>query len=509
MSGGCGIYGAPRSRPVRFKLDCEKLNHERDEGMIRAVGEVRLEREKDWIESENLTLHFTDGMEELENARARIDVRGSFEVEDRRGWLRHRVGVRGKTLVVQFEPLGGTPKRVLLEAEEGGRAELKVIDDTGFGQVFEGSTLAAYLEGGALRLVEGSGDAMELREIVDATKPVVLRQACADKVEARFRPDGEVDRVQLEGQVELQDGDVYLAGGQRAVLDWSRNRVEVAGRSVTLYTRRGELSAPQFVYLRDRSLVTAEGGVYAQLDEDAAGALATTPLARGAGPVHVQSDEANWTLEPSAFNFLGSVRAWRGPNLLIANQLRGQERNQQLSASGGPVKTVFEPSDSMVASGATAPIEVMARQLTYQHGNPRRLIYKGGVRALQEAKRLRCAELEIELGRDGGVDRMRCVDDVEIEDTVSGRRILGDLAVYDLARASIEVFGERIKVRETNGNEFACGYLVYNVEASSVEVRGAPPADRAAVQGWTGPKPKAEPAVEVERTSTAPPEASP
>ncbi len=489
MSGGVHLRSTPGA-PVRFKLDCDKLNHERDEGMIRAVGEVRLERNNDWIESENLTLHFSNGMDQLENARARIDVRGTFDVDDSRGWLRHRVGVKGKVLVVQFEPIGGTPKRVQLEAGEGQRAELKVIDDTGFGQVFVGKTLAGYLEGGIMRLIEGSGDGLELREIVDAPQPVVLRQACADRFEARFDPQGAVDRVQLDGQVELQDGEVYLAGGQRANLDWSRNRVDISGKNVTLYSRRGELSSPKFVFLRDRGLIRAEDGVYAQLDEEAAGALATTPLARGEGPVHIQADKANWTLDPSSFTFIGSVRAWRGPNLLTANQLRGQEANQQLSASGGPVKTVFEPAGSFDSERPGAPVEVVARQLTYQHERDR-LVYIGGVRALQGQRRMRCAELEIELSpNEGGVERMRCSDDVEIEDTDTGRRILGDLAVYHLEASTIEVFGERIKVREGNGNEFACGYLLYDVDASTVDVRSTAPADRAAANAWIGKPPK-------------------
>ena len=94
---------------------------------------------------------------------------------------------------------------------------------------------------------------------------------------------------------------------------------------------RGRIEAPRMVYNTDQQIVNARGGVRALLQKVEETALAGTPLAKGEGPVHVESQEAFWRQQPSSFMFRGDVRAWRGDNLLLAPELRGDK-------SGGPAR---------------------------------------------------------------------------------------------------------------------------------------------------------------------------
>lgn len=479
LGGGVHLRSTPAA-PMPFLLDADRLHHERDQGLVRAVGEVRLERGEDVIETENLTAIFDPAMRELQTVRARIDVRATFRQP--RPPMPRRIDLRGKVLVAQFEPgTGGEPKRIELDAQDDGAGvDLAVIDDSGLGQTFAGRRIAIFLEAGVPRLIEGFGDALRMREIIDAPTPVVLREACAGRVEARFSPAGELGRVRLENNVELEVDDLYLTGGDVADLDWERGRVDAVGKPVSLFSRRGEVSAPHFVYRRAQATVEADSGVRATLPEDTkttAQLLGATPLGHAEGPVMVESERATWTFEPQGtFTFLGQVRAWRGANLVLADQLRGDDRGSQLTASGDPVKTVWVPVPEPGAAGPPpGPLEVTAEQLAYSSDRST-LVYTGQVEARQAGSRLSCRQLTVELTPAGErAERMVCERDVVLVDATRGRRVRSERAVYDLDAGMIEAFGERVEVVEEDGNAFTCRYLLYDIATGAITVRSRPP----------------------------------
>ena len=103
------------------------------------------------------------------------------------------------------------------------------------------------------------------------------------------------------------------------------------------------------VYNTDQQIVNARGGVKALLEKVEETALSGTPLSEGEGPVHVESQEAFWRQQPSSFLFRGDVRAWRGDNLLLAPELKGDKEADQLTATGG-VKTLWFPSQEQAGS---------------------------------------------------------------------------------------------------------------------------------------------------------------
>ena len=88
--------------------------------------------------------------------------------------------------------------------------------------------------------------------------------------------------------------------------------------------------------------------------------MAGTPLSKGEGPVHVESQEAFWRQQPSSFLFRGDVRAWRGENLLLAPELRGDREADQLVATGG-VKTLWFPTPEQQAKAANMELDLKTR----------------------------------------------------------------------------------------------------------------------------------------------------
>src|SRR6185312_6118430 len=172
-------------------------------------------------------------------------------------------------------------------------------------------------------------------------------------------------------------------------------------------------------YNTDTQIVSARDGVKAKLQKVEETALAGSPLSQGEGPVNVISQEAFWRQQPSSFVFRGDVRAWRGDNVILAPEIRGDKAADQLAATGG-VKTIWYPTDQQAAQAAgksaqattpaptpkaatpTAtvaprqPVQVVANEMTYGQKTGV-LIYTGNVRVDQQGKTLSCQKMQVDL----------------------------------------------------------------------------------------------------------------
>ena len=193
------------------------------------------------------------------------------------------------------------------------------------------------------------------------------------------------------------------------------------------------------------------------------------------------------------------MRAWRGQNLLLAEQLRADEALGEMAASGA-VKTVWladrEPAPGVAA--APIPIEVTAESLSYRDNDPvdaagapqsaSSLVYYDDVLVRQGSRTIRCQELEVELDGSmpsvgGGGNRstgdpkiMTCRDDVEILDPAANRQVSGETAVYTVAASRIEVFGDSVRLLDASRNSLVGRYLIYDLDAGNVQLKSRPPA---------------------------------
>lgn len=478
LSGGVHIRSTPGSA-TPLRLDCERLVYKRGESLIRAIDDayVKFGGQELWARAINISLH--EDQRTLRALRAVWDVAGmARSLTDFGGET--QVSFGGQSLQLEPDPVNQQSTRVKLEGSEDTPAVLKLVDAEGMGRIlrarfFEGETV----EGKPVS-IDGYGKPLRIDEFLDLPEPFPLRQVCADRVSARFLANGDLSQIQLDDQVELWNRDLYLSGGSRALLEIESGKVQISGPLVELFSERGDLAAPSITYTRDRGLIRAESGVRASLEPGSASALERTPFGQGRGPIRVESSEAFYTTDPPAFTFMGSVRAWRDQNLLLAEQLRGDQAKDEMSASGG-IRTLWFTAPREADDSATAePIEVTADLLTYRRTDST-VVYSGNVEIDQQHRSLTCGELEVELDSNGReAKRMTCRDEVLMLDrgteTAGERRVSGDLAVYTVAAGQIEIFGQKVTLVDSSQNRIEGKYLIYELDTDKVAILSRTPA---------------------------------
>jgi lipopolysaccharide transport protein LptA len=347
-----------------------------------------------------------------------------------------------------------------------------MIETVGAGAAGVTRTLTAIqIEGqlaqGVLTQAEAFGG-VELRETARGGGEKEVRRATGKRADAAFRPDGQLASVNLHNEVTFRD-QTTRATGDRASLDLDSGRGEFFGDPVVAVSPRGRMTAPRILYNVDNQVLNATGGVRAVMEQDEDSELAGTALGEGEGPVHVESREAFWRKEPQSFLFRGDVRAWRGENLMLTAELKGDQVEDRLTAAGG-VKTLWIP-DNKDPKAKRAPVEVVAQEMVYLEGGDL-LTYTGSVRVVQEGKTLSCDRLDVEMTEANRAKMMTCNGDTRMNDPKEGRQIAGQKAVYDLTTKRMEITGDKVTMKDRAGNQVQGRRVIYSVDDGKVEVKG-------------------------------------
>lgn len=491
LAGGVKVETLPGAE-TPGSLTSQRLIYERKKRWLRVEGNSDLRRGADRLSSGRLAAKLSDDESTLKFVRALQGVNGQT-----RGAFAALGGVQGasqqattttfsgRDLAVVLQPEGNEVRRVELEAAKKGKA---TIESTGGGltRTMRAWRFEGVLENGVMDAAEAFGG-VEIREVVRGAQGG-NRQADAQKATADFRPDGQLASADLIGDVVYRDGEV-TATGNRGTLDLEAGRGDFVGAPVDIVSPKGRVKAPRVVYNTDQKIIQARGGVRAVLEKASETALSGTPLGSGDGPVTVESQEAFWRQAPtSSFLFRGDVRAWRGKNLLLAPELRGDKDENMLTATGG-VKTRWIPDSSPPKAGGRtaaarqgkpakanqAPIEVVANEMVYKDGTGQ-LTYTGNVRVEQEARTLTCQRLEVELkdaqAEEREVETMVCTGDTKLNDPATGRQIEGQKTIYHVAERQMEMFGEPVVMKDREGNVVRGRRLFYFMDDGKVEIKG-------------------------------------
>jgi lipopolysaccharide transport protein LptA/LPS export ABC transporter protein LptC len=485
LQGGARVESVPGVVPA-VSITGQRLIYDRQAHWLRAEGGTRLQRGADWLSAVRIYGNLSDDETTLTFVHAFWEISGETHstaplAPGKAATTPTTVRFKGgKDLVVAFQPeqkgaQPNQPSRVEMEAPDGGRVQM---DSVGGGIV---RTLTARRIGGSLEnRVLSSADAVGGVEIREVSKgpdgKANLRQATGQRGSATFKPDGQIATMDLVNTVVYHDGQA-TATGDRGAIDMDQARGEFVGNPVVVTSDRGRIEAPRMVYNTDQQIVNARGGVKALMTKVEETALSGTPIASGQGPVHVESQEAFWRQQPSSFIFRGDVRAWRGDNLLLAPELRGDKAADQLTATGG-VKTLFYPTQEQAgkagvkpAAAKPTPIQASASDLQYTQKSGV-LIYTGNVRVDQEGKTITCQKMEVDLGADHQAKTMICTGDVKVNDPKVGRKIEGQKAVYQTGQRQVEITGEPVVMNDKEGNQVRGKRVLYYVDDGRAVVQG-------------------------------------
>jgi lipopolysaccharide transport protein LptA/LPS export ABC transporter protein LptC len=517
LQGGTRVESVPGVAPAVL-LVAQRLVYDRQQKWLRVEGGASLQRGPDRLAAGRIYGTLSDDEKALKFVHAFYDVEGvtHSEAQPAPGKTPQPTTVRfkgGKDLAVIFQPAGNEVRHVDFEAPENGRVQM---DSAGGGIVrtLTARRIEGTLENGVLNAADAVGG-VEIHEVSRAGGKAVLRQANGQRGAATFKPDGQLATMALDNNVVYHDGPAITATGDHGALDMEQGRGEFVGNPVVVTSDRGRIEAPRMVYNTDQQIVNAKGGVRALLQKVEETALSGTPLSQGQGPVHVESQEAFWRQQPSSFIFRGDVRAWRGDNLLLAPELKGDKAADQLTATGG-VKTLFYPTQEHptqehptqdpagkapaarkpAAAAKPTPIQVAASDLQYTQKTGV-LIYTGNVRVDQEGKTITCQKMEVDLGPDHQAKTMICTGDVKVNDPKVGRKIEGQKAVYQVTQRQVDITGEPVTMNDKEGNQVRGKRVLYYVDDGRAVVQGkegeANPAPAVVEPAKPAPKPPKPP----------------
>ena len=476
--------------------------YERQKRLLRIEGAAQLRRGRQRLNAERITGFLTPDETGLSFVRALWNVTGQ-SADLRPGSTGSTVvNFAGRDLAVMLRPEGGEVKKVELDGTSDEPAVLETRA-AGVARKLTAPRLEGILAEGVLTRADAMGN-VEMEETSrgkDGANEV--RRALGRRAEATFRPDGQLAEMQLLHEVTFHDPQ-GKARGNRAALNLETHRGELFGQPVGLESEKGTLQAPRLVYDTENGVVHAQGGVRALLTQESSQELAGSPLGKGDGPVRVDSREAFWRQEPSSFIFRGDVKAWRGENLMLSTELKGEPDTNRLTASGG-VKTIWIPEDPKGAGkGGTppppppkgkeaergAPIEVRASEMVYLE-DKRSLTYTGGVRVEQQGTTLTCLRLDVLMNEEKKPQVLTCNGQAKLNDPKGGRQIEGETAVYRLDRRDVEFTGAKVLMKDREGNVVQGKRVLYLIDSGKVEVKGkspaaAPPAPASAPPPPTG-----------------------
>ena len=462
LEGPTHLRSAPTTDAPGVDLSASKIVVDRRQHAVRAQGGVVLVRGGDRIQAQQLALFLAADDETPRSVQARWEVEGRLESPGGQPSAGD-VEFRAKEATLDFEGAPARPTRIALEADGGGQVQLMAPGPAGIRREIAARYLVATLSEGRLASAQGFQPVFFSEYPVGAPERP-LRTGQADQVEAEFDAEGSPARLSFVGRVAFRDA--RLQGtGERGFFDLERGRAELFGKRVVVTSDRGELTGPHLAWDRKTGLVTADGGIQARLDPAAASLLAGAQ-AGARGPVRVEAQEAILQERPRGFVFRGRVQAWQGESVLLADQLRGEEVEQRLSAAGN-VKTIWR--EAAAAGAPPRQTEITAETLAYRR-QERTIVYQGGVRMRQGERILAADELVNHLGADERVERVVATGSLRLEDGASGRVVEAGRAEYDLAARTALFEGQPVVLKDRQGTTIQGRRLLYDLAAGSARM---------------------------------------
>lgn len=472
LTGGVRMHTEPdpnqpgQASQQPFTLDAQKVIFERQMHQIHAENNVQLGWGDSTLTSDRLAAHLAPDTNKLQFVRAHWKVKAVFNQKDEQGHAEQITG-EGDDLATLLDDQGKRPTHIELR-KDGGKAHMRRTIEGGETMDLLAPTIEADLQNGRVNTADAEGGIV--LDSSGAGPQASPRHLTAKTAHALFASGGGIAQVELKGGVQFAEKGQGTISGQRAVI--TPERSEVFGEPVVMVSERGELKAPRVVYTKQDATVHAVGGVEGLMQKDKGGAMQKTPLANTDEPVRVEAEEGFWNDLQKTFLFKGKVRAWSGDRVLRADQLRGDDTNQSLAASGSVDTVWFMPPPEHPQPGTKpGPRQVRVDSDTLAYSDRvKELIYEGNVRVVDEQRTLRSRSVTVDLDEKGQAKKMLAVGDVKLDAPAEGRSIVAETADYDVAGQMIIFHGVPVTVKDQKGGNLSGKQAVYSMETGKVKV---------------------------------------
>lgn len=495
-------------RGQRFFLDRQKHHARTDGGALLAYGDHRLRAYR-------LNLWLTEDESGLQFVRAVKGVDGRIRTTGGQGLSAGDVHFSSRNATAVFDPTGKDISRLELEGTPSHRASLLTVAAGDPPRLLEASFITSDVHLGQIRRAEALGPVVltELEVVppgIDWGAEEAREEVVAEDVPGLERADEELEDEANDASAlaKIPTGDTLPPGASRIVtgaraiglfgkegtlvevgfpegfryrdaeqsirgengrFDVLNRIAEFNGKPVYLDSPKGQLQAPRVLFTERTGLLYGEGGCRTKLAEGAqAGALASSPLGGGDGPIWVESAEAFLRNQPRSFLFRGGVRAWQGENLLFADELQGDELAQKLTATGN-VRTQWIPTTD--AKGGAGPVQVSAGGMVYAQADGH-LVYRGSVKALEGKRLLQCDEMTVKLNDERRAEELHCRGNTHIEDRDRGQVVDGDDARYTFGGRKVEVEGKKVQLKDAAGRTISGRRILYDFTEGTAQVQG-------------------------------------
>ncbi len=467
LAGDVSVRSGPGMFPP-MGLDARRVTYHRQAHLLQAEGDVLLGRGEDRLAATRLTLQLAPDERTPQQLEALWSVRLDA-TEGRSDGMPHRLVADGHELRLTFAE-DGAPSRSHLVAGPYPSARV-ALETAGVVQALEARDIVAEFENRRLAALVGK-ERVRLEEYLAAAPTPTLRLVCGEALDLRVAPSGEVAALVVDGGVDFAEP--WTEGRTpRMHLDEASGDLLLEGPGTWIARDGVRVASPRIAVDRERGAVRAFDGVRADLERGRGPALGPRG-AEAQEPLHVVAEEATWERE-TGFRFEQSVRAWQGPNYLLARTLGG---DGEVVTASGPIKTVWETAAAAGQGGgaegsteeATAPLEITAQGLRYDRGE-RLLVYEGSARARQGKANMTCREIRLHLDAADELELMECVGPgVEIDDPESGSKVYGDVAEYRPQLDRVRVTGDPVRLVDGQGAQFEGKAVFYDVETGTAEL---------------------------------------
>jgi lipopolysaccharide export system protein LptA len=320
------------------------------------------------------------------------------------------------------------PEQIDIEGLRRLPAVIESIDPAAGRRMLSAVDLHAGFNHGVVALATARGN---VRLVEKDAAGAAQRTATASVADAVFDATGELVRIELEGKVELAEAEVTAKADHATIDDRQRRTLLRADPWVEIVGAQGTLLAPVVTYSHETGWLEAEGGVRASLITKEGTALGPLAASDSEDPVRVESGKAVLQETTGEFVFTGAARAWQGESRLTGEQIRGNQNEDRLAASGG-VETHWRSVAAPQKGSEEAeeqPVRISADHFDYS-GADSKLIYEGTVIVQQVGRALRCEHLTVDLDDNQDAERMDCRTNAVLEDPSLKRKVSGQRALY-------------------------------------------------------------------------------